>query len=125
MSPKAKALPVTHAEAATLFHALSDPTRLAILRTIGDAECCVADLETALGAAQSRVSFHLRVLREAGVVADRREGRQVFYRLLPEACACAQAVTAALMPPSRTRSVERPGTLPAMVQLQKRSSPAM
>lgn len=118
-------LPVTHAEAATLFHALRDPTRLAILRALGDGECCVTDLEAALEAAQSRVSFHLRVLREAGVVADRREGRQVFYRLLPDACACAQAVAEALMPASRTRNVERPGTPRAVVQLQKRSSPAM
>ena len=73
------------ARAAELFHALSDETRLAVLDMLRDGEKCVCDLQDALGAAQSRLSFHLRVLREAGLVADRREGRWSYYRIQPEA----------------------------------------
>jgi ArsR family transcriptional regulator, arsenate/arsenite/antimonite-responsive transcriptional repressor len=73
------------ARAAELFHALSDETRLAVLDMLRDGEKCVCDLQDALGAAQSRLSFHLRVLRDAGLVADRREGRWAYYRIQPEA----------------------------------------
>ena len=66
------------------FHALSDPTRLAIVELLLDGEMCVCDLMTALEAAQSRLSFHLRVLREAGLVTDRKEGRWSYYRLAAE-----------------------------------------
>lgn len=71
--------------AAKLFHALSDPTRLEILERLRGGECCVCDLQTALDAAQSRLSFHLRTLKDAGLVADRKDGRWVHYRLRPEA----------------------------------------
>lgn len=77
--PTAPALDL--ARAATLFHALSDQTRLAVLDLLRDGEQCVCDLQEALGAAQSRLSFHLRVLREAGLVTDRREGRWSYYLL--------------------------------------------
>ncbi len=66
---------------ARLFHALADPTRLQILNLLRDGERCVCDLTDAVGAAQSRLSFHLRILRESGVVLDRREGRWVYYRI--------------------------------------------
>jgi ArsR family transcriptional regulator, arsenate/arsenite/antimonite-responsive transcriptional repressor len=67
--------------AAALFHALSDPTRLAILHRLRFGERCVCDLTDALDAAQSRLSFHLKVLKEAGLVTDRREGRWMYYTL--------------------------------------------
>jgi ArsR family transcriptional regulator len=67
--------------AATLFHALSDETRLEILDMLRDGERCVCDLQDALEAAQSRLSFHLKVLREAGLVTDRKDGRWSYYRL--------------------------------------------
>ena len=73
------------ARAAQLFHALSDETRLAVIDMLRDGEQCVCDLQDALGAAQSRLSFHLRVLREAGLVSDRREGRWAYYRIEPAA----------------------------------------
>jgi ArsR family transcriptional regulator len=73
------------ARAAALFHALSDPTRLGILEMLRDGEHCVCDLQSALDAAQSRLSFHLRVLKEAGLVTDRKEGRWSYYSLVPEA----------------------------------------
>jgi ArsR family transcriptional regulator len=67
--------------AARLFHALSDETRLSILDRLRRGECCVCELTDALEAAQSRLSFHLRVLKEAGLVVDRREGRWMYYTL--------------------------------------------
>lgn len=71
--------------AVALFHALSDPTRLSILELLRGGELCVCDLQVELAAAQSRLSFHLRVLREAGLVTDRREGRWSYYSIVPEA----------------------------------------
>jgi DNA-binding transcriptional ArsR family regulator len=63
--------------AARLFHALSDETRLGILEMLRGGERCVCDLQADLDAAQSRLSFHLKVLREAGLVTDRKEGTVV------------------------------------------------
>jgi ArsR family transcriptional regulator, arsenate/arsenite/antimonite-responsive transcriptional repressor len=73
------------ARGATLFHALSDETRLEILEMLKSGERCVCDLQADLDAAQSRLSFHLRVLKEAGLVSDRREGRWSYYSIVPEA----------------------------------------
>ena len=70
---------------AALFHALSDETRLAIVKRLRGGERCVCDLTDLLDAAQSRLSFHLKVLREAGLVDCRREGRWAYYWLKPEA----------------------------------------
>lgn len=67
--------------AATLFHALSDGTRLQIVTRLSRGERCVCELTDALDAAQSRLSFHLKVLKDAGLVSDRREGRWAYYRL--------------------------------------------
>lgn len=63
------------------FHALSDPTRLEIIDLLRHGERCVCELMDALDAAQSRLSFHLKVLRAAGLVTDRRAGRWVYYTL--------------------------------------------
>jgi ArsR family transcriptional regulator len=71
--------PADLARAAELFHALSDETRLAILAMLRDGERCVCDLQDALDAAQSRLSFHLKVLKAAGLVTDRKEGRWSYY----------------------------------------------
>ncbi len=70
-----------------LFHALSDETRLAVLDMLRNGERCVCELQDALDAAQSRLSFHLRVLREAGLVQDRKEGRWMYYRINPDTLA--------------------------------------
>ncbi len=71
--------------AAKAFRVLSDPTRLLILERLRTGERCVYDLMDLLDAAQSRLSFHLRVLKEAGMVTDRRDGRWVYYTLVPSA----------------------------------------
>ena len=68
-----------------VFKTLADPTRVRILRLLEQEELIVGELMKILGMAQSRVSRHLAILREAGLLADRREGTFVAYRLvLPE-----------------------------------------
>jgi len=68
-----------------LFHALSDETRLEIIELLRKGERCVCELTDTLDAAQSRLSFHLRVLKDARIVSDRKNGRWVHYELVPEA----------------------------------------
>lgn len=94
------------ARAAQLFHALSDETRLGILELLRGGERCVCDLQSDMGAAQSRLSFHLKVLREAGLVSDRREGRWSYYTIVPEAMTELHDVAVALQP-SRLRVLTR------------------
>ena len=79
--------PLKPAKAAALFHALSDETRLGIVGRLTSGERCVCDLTDALDSAQSRLSWHLKVLKDAGIVLDRKQGRWVYYRLNPEAFA--------------------------------------
>ncbi len=67
--------------AAHLFHALSDETRVEIVRLLSHGERCVCELQDVLDAAQSRLSFHLKTLKDAGLVSDRREGRWIYYAL--------------------------------------------
>lgn len=64
-----------------MFKTLSDPTRLRILALLAREELAVQDLMEILGMAQSRVSRHLAILREAGLLRDRRDGTWVHYRL--------------------------------------------
>lgn len=71
--------------AAELFHALSDETRLQLLELLADGEQCVCDLTDALKTGQSRLSFHLKTLKDAGLLIDRRDGRWVYYALAPDA----------------------------------------
>lgn len=86
------------AQVARAFHALSDQTRLRIVRELACGECCVCDLQGELGAAQSRLSFHLKVLKEAGLVADRRNGRWSYYSLDPAALEAMREFLAAVRP---------------------------
>ncbi len=65
------------------FQALSEPKRLRILDLLRSGEKCVGHLTEELQVAQSLLSFHLKALRDAGLVADRREGRWVYYSLVP------------------------------------------
>ena len=65
-----------------VFKTLADPTRLRILRLLEQEELIVGELMNILGMAQSRVSRHLAILREAGLLLDRRDGTFVAYRLV-------------------------------------------
>jgi len=69
----------------SLFHALSDETRLEIMERLKDGAHCVCDLTDALKTGQSRLSFHLKVLKDAGLITDRPEGRWIYYSLNAEA----------------------------------------
>lgn len=95
--------------AAALFHALSDATRLELLELLRNGERCVCDLTDELGAAQSRLSFHLRVLKEAGLVSDRKEGRWCYYAIVPEALAEVHDASVALQPSARRRELNKLG----------------
>src|SRR5215211_6788961 len=96
--------------AVTLFHALSDATRIAILRMLRGGERCVCELQDELAAAQSRLSFHLRVLKDAGLVSDRREGRWSYYTIVPEALAEVHDLTVGLTPKKGSLPILRTGS---------------
>ena len=67
------------------FHALSEPLRIQTLELLRNQELCVCDLCEALGVTQSKLSFHLKTLKEAGLVRSRQQGRWIYYSLnLPQ-----------------------------------------
>ncbi|MBE9203613.1 winged helix-turn-helix transcriptional regulator [Synechocystis salina LEGE 06099] len=68
----------------TGFHALSDPIRLQVLTLLENQEQCVCDLCEQLTISQSKLSFHLKRLRDAELVHTRQEGRWIYYRLNPD-----------------------------------------
>lgn len=70
-------------QTARWFRALGDETRLKILERLSEGEQCVCDLTDALDAGQSLMSFHLKTLKDAGLLRDRRHGRWVYYSLEP------------------------------------------
>ena len=77
--------PLQADQARQRLKALADPLRLQVIEALAGGERCVCDLTADLGLAQSKLSFHLKVLKEAGLLVDRQEGRWVYYRLQPEA----------------------------------------
>ncbi len=68
-------------ELTTIFKALSDGTRIRIIKLLEQGELCVCDITTALDMVQPKVSFHLGVLWEAGFIKDRKQGKWMHYRL--------------------------------------------
>ena len=67
--------------AVKIFKALSDPSRLRIVRLLLRREICVCEIMFVLGMEQTRVSHHMRVLRDAGLAEDVRDGRWIIYRI--------------------------------------------
>lgn len=63
------------------FHALSDPLRVRVLELLKQRELCVCELCEDLSVTQSKLSFHLKVLKEAHLVRGRQEGRWIYYSL--------------------------------------------
>ncbi len=93
---------------AVLFQALADETRLQILRELQGGEQCVCDLTGALGTGQSRLSFHLKTLKDAGLVTARREGRGMYYALSSEGLETVRDVVHELQPtPASLRGTRR------------------
>ena len=64
-----------------IFKAFSDETRLRILKLLEHGELCVCDLVAALDMVQPKVSFHLAILKEGGLIRDRKEGKWTHYSL--------------------------------------------
>jgi DNA-binding transcriptional ArsR family regulator len=84
-----------HKSQSTLFKILAHPVRLSILEILRDGEQCVCHMEAMLKRRQAYISQHLIVLREAGVVADRRDGWNMYYRVIkPEVFAVLDAMYA-------------------------------
>ncbi|MFF3994396.1 ArsR/SmtB family transcription factor [Streptomyces cyaneofuscatus] len=75
------------AELAPVFKALGDPVRLRLLSMIASqqgGEICVCDLTPAFELSQPTISHHLKLLKQAGLIASERRGTWVYYRLLPQ-----------------------------------------
>lgn len=64
-----------------IFKALSDTTRLRILKLLEKGELCVCDIVSALDIIQPKVSFHLGVLKDAGLIKDRKQGKWIHYSI--------------------------------------------
>lgn len=67
-------------EITKIFRALADSTRMRIMLLVLKQELCVCELESVLGMEQSRISHALRILRDAALIEERRDGRWIFYR---------------------------------------------
>ena len=84
-------------ELAALFKAVADPVRLRLLSLIAcheGGESCVCDLLDAFDMTAPSVSYHLKILREAGLISSERRGTWVYYRVNPEVMARMSAVLA-------------------------------
>jgi ArsR family transcriptional regulator len=68
-------------EIVKIFHALSDETRLKIIKLLEKGELCVCEIVSALDMVQPKVSFHLGILKEAGLLKIRRKGKWILYSL--------------------------------------------
>lgn len=90
------------------FQAVAEETRFDIVQRLAGGERCVCELQDDLDAAQSRLSFHLKKLKDAGVVSDRRDGRWVYYSLVPEALEQMRAFLGEVKPSDVWRAPVRP-----------------
>ncbi|NJL49211.1 MAG: winged helix-turn-helix transcriptional regulator [Leptolyngbyaceae cyanobacterium SM2_5_2] len=63
------------------FKALADPFRFEVVELLQQQEMCVCDLRDRMDIAQSKLSFHLKILREAGLITARQDGRWIYYSL--------------------------------------------
>ncbi|HEY4305468.1 MAG TPA: metalloregulator ArsR/SmtB family transcription factor [Gemmatimonadaceae bacterium] len=89
------------ARAAARFHALADEIRLDVVVLLLNGERCVCELMDELDMAQSRLSWHLKTLVDAGIISGRKEGRWNYYSLNAAAIAEARAVLDAIKPSTR------------------------
>ncbi len=94
-------------EVLRMFRALGDETRLRLLRRLRAGEQCVCDLTEELDSLQSLLSFHLRTLKDAGLVTDRRDGRWVYYAINPDGLEALRRALDELRPSDRSLRVLR------------------
>ena len=78
-SPTSEMVPI-----ARMLKALAHPARLLLLRGLLERECCVSEVKACLGLSQPNVSQHLKILKEAGLIAGRREKTRICYRIADE-----------------------------------------
>ncbi|WP_274628850.1 ArsR/SmtB family transcription factor [Arvimicrobium flavum] len=71
----------------TIFRALSDPTRRSVYERLAAAEMTVTEVRVGMAVSQPAISQHLAVLRDAGLITERRQGRFAYYRVAPDALA--------------------------------------
>jgi DNA-binding transcriptional ArsR family regulator len=81
-----------------VFEAIGQPTRREILRLLGRDELAAGDVAAQFDLTQPAISQHLKVLREAGLVAERRDGARRLYRVRPEGLADLHGFLAELLP---------------------------
>src|SRR5579863_7179157 len=98
-----------------LFRALADPTRLRLLNLIADREICVCYFVEILGISQPKISRHLAYLRKAGVVASRRQGRWMHYRL----CAPQDAAATGILKETLAHLREMPGMQADLAKIER------
>ena len=98
-------MPVEMDGAARVFAALADPARLRVLAVLADSQQCVCDIQSAAPMATNLLSYHLRTLREAGLVEGKRRGRFIDYRLTDGA---AELIRAALSDAGFIAVIEQP-----------------
>ena len=82
---------------AGLFAALADPTRLRLLNLMAGREVCVCHFVEIFGQSQPKISRHLAYLRKAGIVASRRQGKWIYYSILPPANEAAASILSAVL----------------------------
>jgi DNA-binding transcriptional ArsR family regulator len=109
-----------------LFRVMAHPARLAILSLLRGGEICVCQMEARLGYRQAYIPQHLMALREAGLVADRRQGWKVFYRpLRPGLFALLDVAAEALnTPPVMAESGSNAHENPSQARAARRRAPA-
>ena len=96
---------IDSARAGALFHALADEIRVDVVRLLMNGERCVCELMDDLGLAQSRLSWHLKTLSDAGIISGRREGRWIYYSLNADAIEEARSMLDAMKPSGRRLAV--------------------
>ena len=64
-----------------VMESLSDPIRINILELMMSGEICVCDIVKVTGLSQSKISYHIKILKDSGLISDRQEGRWVYYKL--------------------------------------------
>lgn len=85
-----------------MLQALAEPTRLTIVRQLAlQGEICACDFTSCCQVGQPTVSHHLKVLRDAGLIAGQRRGSWIWYSLRPEAAARLSEVIGGLAAPAR------------------------
>jgi ArsR family transcriptional regulator len=99
---------VADASVERLLPVVADPTRWRILTLLAGAELCTTHLQELLGAKQTLVSHHLKVLREAGLLDTAPCGRFTYYRLRPGALDPLHAALGSLADAGRAEPVRRP-----------------